>query len=112
MAQQQTTWAKLRDDSWGVRLSHDEGKPGETVTVTRKNGTSSDEVLGTRVAGGPGWSLWTVVQKDKAAPKVERKATAVAPKVRKGWRPCGYPGCRPEHCDECDGEGAGGTGGF
>jgi len=21
------------------------------------------------------------------------------------WRPCGYPGCNPGYCDECDGEG-------
>jgi hypothetical protein len=25
-----------------------------------------------------------------------------------GWRPCGYPGCNPTYCDECDGKGAGG----
>jgi len=25
--------------------------------------------------------------------------------VPAGWRPCGYPGCNPNHCDECDGEG-------
>jgi hypothetical protein len=27
---------------------------------------------------------------------------------RRSWRPCGYPGCSPSYCDECDGEGAGG----
>lgn len=21
------------------------------------------------------------------------------------WRPCGYPGCSPRYCDECDGQG-------
>jgi len=24
-----------------------------------------------------------------------------------GWRPCGYPGCNPSYCDECDGKGGG-----
>lgn len=24
---------------------------------------------------------------------------------RKNWQPCGYPGCTPQYCDECDGEG-------
>lgn len=24
---------------------------------------------------------------------------------RRGWKPCGYPGCRPGYCDECDGAG-------
>jgi hypothetical protein len=27
--------------------------------------------------------------------------------VPRGWRPCGYPGCTPTYCDECDGKGAG-----
>ena len=35
------------------------------------------------------------------------KAAPVKPVVRKrNWRPCGYPGCNPTQCDECDGEGA------
>ena len=25
---------------------------------------------------------------------------------RANWSPCGYPGCNPNHCDECDGRGA------
>mgnify|MGYP001203854126 CR=1 FL=1 len=25
--------------------------------------------------------------------------------TRRNWRPCGYPGCNPNYCDECDGEG-------
>lgn len=33
--------------------------------------------------------------------------TAKTSKARRplGWRPCGYPGCNPGYCDECDGEG-------
>jgi len=115
MAGEKANWAKLRDDSWGVRLPHDTAKPGDVATVYRKNGTSSDEVLGVRVAGGPNWSLWTVEKQDKGATpsKPERKVAPVPPKVvRKNWRPCGYPGCSPSHCDECDGLGAGGSGGF
>lgn len=27
------------------------------------------------------------------------------PRYRRAWRPCGYPGCSPAWCDECDGEG-------
>ena len=26
---------------------------------------------------------------------------------RRAWRPCGYPGCNPRYCDECDGKGGG-----
>lgn len=24
---------------------------------------------------------------------------------RRDWQPCGYPGCSPSYCDECDGKG-------
>ena len=24
---------------------------------------------------------------------------------KRNWQPCGYPGCNPRYCDECDGEG-------
>ena len=37
------------------------------------------------------------------APKAKPARAAM---VRRAWRPCGYPGCNPTHCDECDGEGA------
>lgn len=25
--------------------------------------------------------------------------------TKKSWVPCGYPGCSPTYCDECDGKG-------
>ena len=28
-----------------------------------------------------------------------------APRARRAWRPCGYPGCNRSHCDECEGQG-------
>ena len=32
----------------------------------------------------------------------------VSTPTRRGrpWRPCGYPGCNPSYCDECDCEGS------
>lgn len=112
MTQNQVTWSKLKSGEWGLRLPHDNAHPGDVVTVHRKDGTTSSEKLGTRVAGGPGWSLWAVAPKDAAAPAPERKAAPVKPKVRKGWQACGYPGCSPDHCDECEGEGRVYGGGF
>ena len=41
-----------------------------------------------------------------AAPKSPARPTGTR---RLSWRPCGYPGCNPGHCDECDGKGAGGS---
>jgi hypothetical protein len=39
------------------------------------------------------------------APRAPRAPRAHGAVRRAGWRPCGYPGCSPGHCDECDGEG-------
>ncbi len=42
------------------------------------------------------------------APRETRTPAAVpSPRTapRRPWRPCGYPGCSPRYCDECDGEG-------
>ena len=35
-----------------------------------------------------------------AAPRI----ATTSPRGRR-WQPCGYPGCSPSYCDECDGEG-------
>ncbi len=35
----------------------------------------------------------------------KRAPTAPTPHRYRNWRPCGYPGCNPNYCDECDGEG-------
>jgi hypothetical protein len=39
------TWAKLRDGSWGVRLTS-VGSPGDQVTVRKKSGQTSKVTLG------------------------------------------------------------------
>jgi hypothetical protein len=61
--------------------------------------------------GGPATRAWQVrpglVQRI-AGPSVAstvRAATTPHPTSHRPWRPCGYPGCCPAHCDECDGEG-------
>lgn len=41
-----------------------------------------------------------------AAPAPSRPTSSpTAARTRRPWRPCGYPGCNPRYCDECDGEG-------
>lgn len=46
-------------------------------------------------------------QKLKVLPLLEGiDWSAEQPKRPFTWRPCGYPGCRPGLCDDCDGEGA------
>lgn len=40
-----------------------------------------------------------------AAPSRPVRRPGWRPGRRTGWVPCGYPGCNPGHCDECDGKG-------
>lgn len=39
-----------------------------------------------------------------AAPRAAR-SYAMAPRSKRPWVPCGYPGCNAYHCDDCDGAG-------
>jgi hypothetical protein len=39
-------YAKLTDGTWGVRCDDDDVEPGDTVTVTKKNGATKHEVIG------------------------------------------------------------------
>lgn len=112
MSKKTNSWRKLNSGDWGVGLVSDRHQPGEVVEVFKKDGTSSKVTLGKRVAGGRNdngeeWSLWTVEAQVRATPpKAPAPAPrAVAPKLRRSWQPCGYPGCSQAHCDECDGEG-------
>jgi len=41
-----------------------------------------------------------------AAPSLGRASRATG-RVRAAWRPCGYPGCNSNYCDDCDGLGGG-----
>jgi len=44
----------------------------------------------------------------KSATAAPVNRTVNRPARKSNWRPCGYPGCNPQFCDECDGKGAGG----
>ena len=60
-----------------------------------------------------GW--WLPADRAVEAQRLVGPAVKAAPKARtvpRGWRPCGYPGCNPGYCDECDGKGAGRGGGW
>lgn len=79
------SWRKLKDGSWGVGLDHDEYQPGEIVDVPKKAGGTSRVKLAKRVAGGEGWSIWTIEadRPAKTPPPPERRAAPTAPMVRK-----------------------------
>lgn len=69
-----TTWTKLNDGSWGLRSTVALSE-GEVVTVCRKDGSRSKATVGRRVWTGNGVWLYAT------APKAEKVAPVVAPKV-------------------------------
>lgn len=54
------TWTKLRDGSFGLRVSSEDVRPGETVTARRKDGSTSREIVGRVLWTGEGVALCTV----------------------------------------------------
>jgi hypothetical protein len=89
---------------------------GEVVTMTRRDGSTARKRL-VRVSrpfdrDGAQYAFATFADVGEEAPaKVEAapapKAKAPAKRARRAaaFVPCGYPGCNPGYCDECDGEG-------
>lgn len=65
-----------------------------------------------RAMGGR-WDGFTKVWMVPASKAAEVRAMVAAAPVEtrsskprySNWRPCGYPGCSPTYCDECNGEG-------
>jgi hypothetical protein len=92
-----TTYTKLRSGEWGVRVEGAKPSIGATVHVTKRDGTAKTETIGAIVWSGEGVTLCAVAS--TARPTASRRTGA--------WRPCGYPGCSPGYCDDCDGAGAG-----
>jgi hypothetical protein len=86
------TYTKLRNGEWGVR---GEGLVvGQTVTVTKKSGETKTEKVAQILSHSLDEDIASIVS-------INGQAT----KRRRNWRPCGYPGCNPSYCDECDGRG-------
>jgi hypothetical protein len=87
------TYTKLKDGSWGI-LAGQELSLGALVTVVKRSGETKNEILGELVYAGEGDWVYRIGHNSS---RPVRRARA--------WRPCGYPGCNPSHCDECEGEG-------
>ena len=98
------TFTKLRDGSWGLR-AETAVVLNDVVTVSKKDGSTSEVVPTALVWAGNGVHLYTC---SPVTPKAVTKSAPAAAyhggRGRRGaWRPCGYPGCNPTHCDDCDG---------
>jgi hypothetical protein len=101
------TWTKSpTTGEWGVRVVGDEAAPGARLTVSKKDGTSKEVTVRALAWREENVSIYTV-ESDRPAVSVVKVTPAQVRRApsRGNWRPCGYPGCSPNYCDECDGEG-------
>lgn len=58
-----TTYTKLRDGSWGLRVNSGQTvKSGQSVTVTKKSGETKAETVGKVLWTGNGVTLATIAQ--------------------------------------------------
>lgn len=90
-------WKKLYDDTWGVKLDHSCAKPGDVVTVPRRDGTSSDETLKKCLSEGPSWSLWRVLAPGEIlGPPPKTHAQARRPLIRRAGSLLRLPVLVPE----------------
>lgn len=93
------TYSKLRNGDWGVKV----GGPaaaGQVVSVTKQSGEVKQETI-ERVLWTDGRASLCSVRRSQAP----ARQTPIARQRGGSWTPCGYPGCSPGYCDECDGEG-------
>lgn len=100
--------ARLRSGSWGARISaphHTAVARGDLVTITTRDGKTWDARITEVVHVGADYALVGTASV-KPPPKQQSSRPVRSSSGPRNWRPCGYPGCNPRHCDECDGEGA------
>jgi hypothetical protein len=81
-------FGKSRDGEWCARVAHcgtsaDEAHPwtGAAVTLKSRAGNEKPVVLGERIAGGDGWSLWSFTEV-AGEQQQQPKATAAPPQAR------------------------------
>jgi hypothetical protein len=100
------TFAKLMTGAWGIK-SDAKLTRGDVVTVCRRDGSSKQMVVGAEVGDGTHYSAHEVGSEPAApvARPCDATAKAASRPVARFWRPCGYPGCDRNHCDECEGRG-------
>lgn len=98
------TYTKLRDGDWGIRVVG-QVVPGQAVDVTKKSGeVKMERIAKVLFVEADGASVCSI-ERDARGEHRAKPPTTIARQRAGNWRPCGYPGCRPGCCDECNGEG-------
>ena len=95
----------------GLQVSEEKHVEKPTVLVTGNTYPVKDALRSLGGRWDPTAKGWRVPAAEAAqalalvagAPKSSPRSSA--PARRRNWQPCGYPGCNPNYCDECDGDG-------
>jgi hypothetical protein len=67
------TYAKLKSGNWGVRVQGGTPAVGESVTVTKRDGTSKTETVAAVVYAGDGYTLCAIGSEGGTAVRAGRK---------------------------------------
>ena len=105
------SWRKAPDGAWQISGEAAGLVVGRQIVVRRKDGSTSIETVQTVTPAGTmgGVAMALAVPMPSPARTAARAPESNERQHRRArkWWPCGYPGCNPNHCDECDGLGAG-----
>lgn len=71
------------------------------VYVVKYRGQKGDKTICRLASQDGSIEFWA---KDEE-PVIPCAAPVASGRSRRPWSPCGYPGCAPTYCDECEGEG-------
>lgn len=107
------TWAKGRQGDWLARIQSDGVAIGDALVIVSRDGRQTEGsvsriVWSGRSDDGRAVTLAAFRQPERAPRAAQPRAQAGGGQrggMRPNWRPCGYPGCNPGYCDECEGEG-------
>lgn len=110
MSAQHATFRKLFDGTWGIRVPGT-ATAGDQVFVRKASGEVKLETVAGVVSTDGTTTLCRIArdtaQQPRPVTRIAQQRGAYAASKRRGrpFRPCGYPGCNPNFCDECDGKG-------
>lgn len=95
---------KLRSGAWGAWVPAPETvTEGTTIRITTRSGKSWDATVTRVVWSGDAGTIVATESQDR--PRSQDRPSSYRRRRRRPYVPCGYPGCSPDYCDQCEGEG-------
>jgi hypothetical protein len=94
------SYTKLRDGGWGLRVSGQTVTPGQVVTVTKKDGSTKQEVADKVIWSGDGLQICSI--KLSASPKPSGGRNICAECGRPGRLVCDLEDGLLKHYNCCD----------